>query len=227
MYSRDQVKTYVEKIINMAKADAVEVTLTGGERSGTRWANSSITVNLVQYDRNVNVTVRSRTESRQRDDARLQRCWTEGDGRRSGRGSERGAGHAEPARAHGRAGVPPCRRRAAADGELRSGRARADGQDQHRHQREAGHASAPATFRRTIRRPATRTRKDCSRTTASPKRASSSRAAWRTAAAPVGQASPASKIRVSSTRRADQRDRVEQGAAQPQGAERSSRDGTP
>jgi predicted Zn-dependent protease len=59
MYSRDQVKTYVEKIINMAKADAVEVTLTGGERSGTRWANSSITVNLVQYDRNVNVTVRS------------------------------------------------------------------------------------------------------------------------------------------------------------------------
>ena len=58
MYSRDQVKTIVEKIINMAKADAVEVTLTGGERSGTRWANSSITVNLVQYDRNVNVTVR-------------------------------------------------------------------------------------------------------------------------------------------------------------------------
>jgi predicted Zn-dependent protease len=58
MYSRDQVKTIVEKTINMAKADAVEVTLTGGERSGTRWANSSITVNLVQYDRNVNVTVR-------------------------------------------------------------------------------------------------------------------------------------------------------------------------
>ena len=31
---------------------------TGGERSGTRWANSSITTNLVQYDRNVTVTVR-------------------------------------------------------------------------------------------------------------------------------------------------------------------------
>ena len=59
MYSRDQAKTIVEKILNMAKADAVEVTLTGGERSGTRWANSSITVNLVQYDRNVNVTVRA------------------------------------------------------------------------------------------------------------------------------------------------------------------------
>ena len=58
MYSREQVKAVVDKIINMANADAVEVNLSGGERSGTRWANSSITVNLVQFDRNVNVTVR-------------------------------------------------------------------------------------------------------------------------------------------------------------------------
>jgi predicted Zn-dependent protease len=58
MYTREQVKAYVDKIINMAGADAVEVTLSGGERSGTRWANSSITVNLVQYDRNVSVAVR-------------------------------------------------------------------------------------------------------------------------------------------------------------------------
>src|SRR5580704_1769726 len=58
MYTRDQVKSYVDKVINMAKADAVEVTLSGGERSGTRWANSSITTNLVQYDRNISVTVR-------------------------------------------------------------------------------------------------------------------------------------------------------------------------
>ena len=58
MYTREQVKAVVDKIINMANADAVEVNLTGGERSGTRWANSSITVNLVQYDRNVTVTVR-------------------------------------------------------------------------------------------------------------------------------------------------------------------------
>ena len=58
MYSREQVKAVVDKIINMANADAVEVNLSGGERSGTRWANSSITVNLVQYDRNVSVTVR-------------------------------------------------------------------------------------------------------------------------------------------------------------------------
>jgi predicted Zn-dependent protease len=58
MYSREQVKAVVDKVINMANADAVEVNLGGGERSGTRWANSSITVNLVQYDRNVSVTVR-------------------------------------------------------------------------------------------------------------------------------------------------------------------------
>src|SRR5574337_407814 len=41
-----------------AKADTVEVNLTGGERSGTRWANSSITTNLVQYDRQIVATVR-------------------------------------------------------------------------------------------------------------------------------------------------------------------------
>ena len=58
MYTRQEVKAVVDKVINMAGADAVEVTLTGGERSGTRWANSSITVNMVQYDRNVSVNVR-------------------------------------------------------------------------------------------------------------------------------------------------------------------------
>ena len=58
MYTREQVKQVVDKIINMAGADSVEVTLSGGERSGTRWANSSITTNLVQYDRNVSATVR-------------------------------------------------------------------------------------------------------------------------------------------------------------------------
>jgi predicted Zn-dependent protease len=58
MYTREEVKAVVDKVINMAKADAVEVNLTGGERSGTRWANSSITTNLVQYDRQVSATVR-------------------------------------------------------------------------------------------------------------------------------------------------------------------------
>jgi len=58
MYSRDEVKAITDKIFNMAKADAVEVDLTGAERSGTRWANSTITTNLVQFDRQVTITVR-------------------------------------------------------------------------------------------------------------------------------------------------------------------------
>src|SRR5688572_10331180 len=58
MYTREQAKEIVDKVLNMATADAVEVNLTGGERSGTRWANSSITTNLVQYDRQVSATVR-------------------------------------------------------------------------------------------------------------------------------------------------------------------------
>ena len=58
MYTREQVKAIVDKVIDMARADAVEVNVSGGERSGTRWANSSITTNLVQYDRQVSVTVR-------------------------------------------------------------------------------------------------------------------------------------------------------------------------
>ena len=71
MYTREQVKAITDKVIDMAKADAVEVQFTGGERSGTRWANSSITTNLVQYDRNVSVTVRRRTEGWHRQHPRL------------------------------------------------------------------------------------------------------------------------------------------------------------
>jgi predicted Zn-dependent protease len=58
MYSRDEVKAITDKIFNMAKADAVEVDLSGTERSGTRWANSTITTNLVQYDRQLTIAVR-------------------------------------------------------------------------------------------------------------------------------------------------------------------------
>jgi predicted Zn-dependent protease len=47
----------------MAKADAVEVEFSGGERSATRFANSNITANMVQYDRNVSVTVYAGTRS--------------------------------------------------------------------------------------------------------------------------------------------------------------------
>ena len=58
MITREEAKSLVDRILNMAKADAVEVNITAGERSGTRWANSSITTNLVQFDRQATVTVR-------------------------------------------------------------------------------------------------------------------------------------------------------------------------
>src|SRR5215204_853396 len=57
MYSRDEVKAIADRVIDMAKADAVEVEFNGGERSATRFANSNITANMVQFDRNVAITV--------------------------------------------------------------------------------------------------------------------------------------------------------------------------
>src|SRR5687768_6346902 len=76
MYSREEVKAITDKVINMAKGDAVEVEFNGGERSATRYANSNITANMVQFDRNVSVTVhlgaRSATATtREFDDASL------------------------------------------------------------------------------------------------------------------------------------------------------------
>jgi predicted Zn-dependent protease len=58
MYSRDEVKALTDRLLNMAKADAVEVEFTGGERSGTRWANSTITTNLIQFDQQLTLNVR-------------------------------------------------------------------------------------------------------------------------------------------------------------------------
>jgi predicted Zn-dependent protease len=58
MYSREEVKALTDKVLNMAKADAVEVDFNGGERAGTRWANSTITVNLVQLDQQLSINVR-------------------------------------------------------------------------------------------------------------------------------------------------------------------------
>ena len=57
MYSREEVKAITDKVMDMAKADAVEVDFSGGERSATRYANSNITANIVQFDRSVTVTV--------------------------------------------------------------------------------------------------------------------------------------------------------------------------
>ena len=47
-YSKDEVKAITDKVLNMCKADAVEIAFSGGERSATRFANSSITANLVE-----------------------------------------------------------------------------------------------------------------------------------------------------------------------------------
>src|ERR1043165_706938 len=76
MYSREEIKALTDKVLNMAKADAVEVSFDGGERSATRWANSSITVNLVQYDQQLTITVRhgekqGSTSTREVDDESL------------------------------------------------------------------------------------------------------------------------------------------------------------
>ncbi len=87
MYSRDEVKAITDKLINMAKADGVEVEVdfSGGERSATRFANSTITANMVQFDRQVSVTVykgaRSGSAStRQFDDASLKQIVDEAQG---------------------------------------------------------------------------------------------------------------------------------------------------
>jgi predicted Zn-dependent protease len=56
-FSRENVKAVTDKVLNMAKADAVEVSFAGGERSATRYANSTITANLVEHDQSVFITV--------------------------------------------------------------------------------------------------------------------------------------------------------------------------
>ncbi len=77
MYSREEVKAITDKVLNMASAaTAAEVEFSGGERSATRFANSTITANMVQFDRQVAVTVYQGTRSgnastRQFDDASL------------------------------------------------------------------------------------------------------------------------------------------------------------
>jgi predicted Zn-dependent protease len=76
MYSREEIKALTDKVLNMAKADAVEVEFNGGERAGTRWANSTITVNLVQLDQQLSINVRlgnkvGSSSTREFDDASL------------------------------------------------------------------------------------------------------------------------------------------------------------
>ena len=56
-YTREEVKAITDKVLNMANADGVEVRFAGGERSATRYANSTITANLVEHDQEVQITV--------------------------------------------------------------------------------------------------------------------------------------------------------------------------
>src|SRR5262245_42463103 len=57
-YSKDEVKQITDKVLNLCKADGVEVSFSGGERSATRFANSSITANLIEHDQEISITVR-------------------------------------------------------------------------------------------------------------------------------------------------------------------------
>lgn len=77
-YSRDEIKAITDKVLNMCKADAVEVDFSGGERSATRYANSSITANLIEHDQEVQITVyygkkTATATTHQFDDASLKR----------------------------------------------------------------------------------------------------------------------------------------------------------
>ena len=81
-YSRDEVKAVTDKILDMAKADGVEVAFSGGERSATRYANSTITANLTEHDQEVTIAVRygqksASTTIHQFDDASLKRAIAE------------------------------------------------------------------------------------------------------------------------------------------------------
>ena len=71
MYSRDEVKALTDKVLNMAKADAAEVDFTGGERSATRFANSNVTANMVQFEQSFDGHPLQRREDRIVHDARV------------------------------------------------------------------------------------------------------------------------------------------------------------
>jgi predicted Zn-dependent protease len=81
-YSREEVKAITDKVLDMAKADAVEVEFAGGERSATRYANSTITANLTEHDQEITITVRygqksGSTTVHQTDDESLKRAIAE------------------------------------------------------------------------------------------------------------------------------------------------------
>ena len=116
-YSRDEIKQITDKVLNMCKADAVEVRFSGGERSATRFANSSITANLIEHDQEVSITVRygqktASATTHQFDDETLKRTIDAGAGAGAAQAGQPGADAAGEAAAElhrGRCGA--CRRR--------------------------------------------------------------------------------------------------------------------
>ena len=194
MYTREQAKEIVDKVLNMATADAVEVNLTGGERSGTRWANSSITTNLVQYDRQLTVTVRlgqksGTAETRDFSDAGLKTMVDEA--------------LSEARQARDNPNLPELlgpQEYIPVDAALPDlvnfgpGERARMVQGLHRHRRTERCARRRLHPEDRPGHRATRIRRACSRTIASPKPDSSSRVAWPTAAAPAGPARRGSRI---------------------------------
>ena len=139
MYSREEVKAITDKVINMAKADAVEVEFSGGERSATRFANSNITANMVQYDRNLSVTVYVGTRSATASTRDFDDDVAQDGGRGRAEAGRGGAGESRSAAAHRRsAGLRAGRRSASERRQLRPGRARAHGQAEPRYLPEEG-----------------------------------------------------------------------------------------
>ena len=133
MYSREEVKAITDKVLSMAsKATGAEVDFSGGERSATRFANSTITANMVQFDRQVSVTVRqgSKTGSAStRPTSTMRRCRS-GEQRDEGGGSRaREPQHGATARAQT---YLPVNAALTAWRQLRPGGAREAGQNQHR-----------------------------------------------------------------------------------------------
>ena len=140
-YSREEVKAITDKVLNMAKADAVEVRFSGGERSATRYANSTITANLVEHDQEVQITVyygqkSATTSTHQFDDASL----------KSAIEQAQELAKRRPDNPELMPLVKPPqdyladRRRAAAGDRVRTGRARAHGEAERRRLREEGRA---------------------------------------------------------------------------------------
>ena len=155
MYSRDEIKTLTDKVLNMAKADAVEVNFDGGERSATRWANSIITANMVQYDQQLTLTVRIGAKQGSASTRGVRRRVVEGDGRRgAGRGAE-GARQCQPARlwSRDRRSTSPWMRRCRRPS-ISAPAERAAWSSNRSISARRRVCSAPATSRRPIRRPA-------------------------------------------------------------------------